>query len=62
MYDPPTQKCLACETLGTDSATYTGCDICDLPYLMRGYDGCINCKKLANNGGETSCCNSATGY
>jgi hypothetical protein len=62
VYDPLTQKCLACETLSTDSTTYNGCRYCDLPYLKRGYHGCINCKKLANNGGATSCCNSAAGY
>lgn len=48
--------------LGTDSTTYNGCTSCNLPYMKRGYHGCINCKKLANNGGDTSCCNAATGY
>jgi hypothetical protein len=60
--DPQTQKCSTCDTLSTDSTTYAGCDKCSLPYLKWGYHGCINCKKLANNGGDTSCCNSATGY
>ncbi len=62
MLDPQTQKCSTCDTLSTDSTTYAGCDKCSLPYLKWGYHGCINCKKLANNGGDTSCCNSATGY
>lgn len=33
-----------------------------MPYLKWTYHGCINCKKLANNGGDTSCCNADTGY
>lgn len=62
LYDPSTQTCNACETLGTDSTTFTGCYQCNLPYLTWGYHGCVNCKKLANNGGSTECCNSAAGY
>lgn len=51
LLDPITQQCLACEDLGTDATTYDGCYNCDLPYLIWGYHGCVNCKKLANNGG-----------